>query len=162
MLCGDLVGVNYSSIRAGLIEFRRWIDMLRWNVVIPQLCRPVWARFIHMLVLRGDIPAADFERNPAQWLAADWFPPAWDWVDPLKDIQAEKAAVDAGFKSRSQVINECGEDPERVDALRAADKERAERLGLPPAGASAPPGAPAAHGAPHTFAGERRCRRLNS
>lgn len=129
-LTGDLTGVNYSSIRAGLIEFRRRVDSLRWSVIVPQLCQPTWEQFIRTAVVAGRIPSADFDRDPDSWLAADWHPPAWEWVDPLKDIAAEQAAVDAGFKSRSQVINNRGEDPEQVDRLRAADAERARRLGL--------------------------------
>lgn len=146
-LTGDLSGVNYSSIRAGLIEFRQRVEVLRWNVLIPQLCRPVWERFIQLQVLRGEVPAADFDRDPDAWLAADWFPPGWSSVDPVKDVQAETAAVEAGFKARSQVINERGEDPERVDALRAADKERAKRLGLERPSSQAPaPGEPSDDG----------------
>lgn len=57
-------------------------------------------------------------------------PPRWEWVDPQKDIQAEKTAVDAGFKSRSDVIESMGYDPEETDKRIASDKEREQRLGL--------------------------------
>lgn len=146
-LTGDLTGVNYSSIRAGLIEFRRRVDTVRWNMLVPQLCRPTWERFIRSLVIAGKIPAGSFERTPAHWLGADWHPPGWDWVDPLKDIEAERQAVEAGFKARSQVINERGEDPERIDALRAADRERGRRLGLDAAAVAAP--SPGTEGGDH-------------
>lgn len=129
-MTGDLSGVNYSSIRAGLVEYRRRVDALRWAVLIPQLCRPVWERFIQTAALSGLIPLDEFSHDPDAFLAADWHPPAWDWVDPSKDIQAEIAAVDAGFKARSQVISERGEDPEQVDALRGEDAKRSEKLGL--------------------------------
>lgn len=130
-LTGDLSGVNYSSIRAGLVEFRRRVDALRWSVVIPLLCRPVWERFIRTAVAAGRIPAAAFERDPDSFLAADWHPQGWDWVDPTKDVEAEIAAVNAGFKARSQVINDRGEDPEQVDSLIASDLARARQLGIP-------------------------------
>jgi capsid protein len=51
-------------------------------------------------------------------------------VDPLKDRQAEKLAVDAGFKSRSDVVEAEGNDPEENDKRIAADQERAKRLDL--------------------------------
>ena len=35
-------------------------------------------------------------------------------LDPLKDIQCEVAAIDAGLKSRTQVISEMGGDPRLV------------------------------------------------
>jgi len=40
LLTADLSQVNYSSIRAGLLEFRRRIEQLQWQVFIPALCRP--------------------------------------------------------------------------------------------------------------------------
>ncbi|WP_407168604.1 hypothetical protein [Bradyrhizobium sp. ORS 111] len=49
---------------------------------------------------------------------------------PLKDRQAEKLAVDSGFKSRSDVIEAEGYDPEETDEQIAADKKREKRLGL--------------------------------
>ncbi len=140
-LSGDLEGVNYSSIRAGLIEFRRRVEALQSQVIIHQLCRPIWRRFITLAVLSGALPAPGFDRDPAPWLACKWVPQGWEWVDPLKDVQADRQAVEAGFKSRAEVIAERGRDPERVDAEAADDQARRERLGLatpPPATASKP------------------------
>ena len=59
-----------------------------------------------------------------------WIVPKWDWVDPLKERQAEALAVEKGFKSRSDVIEAEGYDPEEMDQRIANDKEREERLGL--------------------------------
>jgi len=42
-LTGDLTGVNYSSIRAGMLEFRRRCEMVQHGVLVHQMCRPVWA-----------------------------------------------------------------------------------------------------------------------
>ena len=59
-----------------------------------------------------------------------WIVPKWDWVDPLKERQAEKLGVECGFKSRSDVVEAEGYDPEEMDQRIANDKEREERLGL--------------------------------
>ena len=59
-----------------------------------------------------------------------WIPQRNDWVDPLKDRQAEKLAVDSGFKSRSDVIEAEGFDPEESDKRIAADKEREKDFDL--------------------------------
>ena len=48
----------------------------------------------------------------------------------MKDVQAEIMAIGAGLKNRSQAISESGYDAEQVDAEIAADRERAEGLGL--------------------------------
>lgn len=137
---GDLEGVSYSSVRAGLVEFRRRIEQLQWSVIIHQLCRPVWERFVTVAILSGAIEAADFEANPFPYLAAEWLPPKFDYVDPQKDVAAEIAAINAGLKSRSQVIAERGYDSEAVDLEFAADRQREQRLGLAfPADAQAAP-----------------------
>lgn len=131
-LTGDLEGVNYSSIRAGLIEFRRRIAQLQRNVLVFQLCRPVWDRFVRLAILSGALEAPDFAAHPERY-RAKWVSPGWDWVDPQKDLQAEILAIDAGIKSRQQVIAERGRDPEQVDAEIAADAMRKARAGASPA-----------------------------
>ena len=130
LVSGDLEGVTYSSIRAGLIEFRRRVDQLQHNIVVYQFCRPVWERFVRLAVLSGDLPAHDFDQNPAAYLGCEWLPPKFDYVDPKKDVEAEILAIDAGLKSRTQAISERGYDAENIDAEIAADKERADALGL--------------------------------
>lgn len=140
---GDLADANYSSLRGGLVEFRRTIEQLQHLVIVPQFCDPVWRRFVTLAVMSGAIDAPDFFADPEPYLAADWLPPAFDWVDPLKDIRAEIEAIDAGLKSRAQSVAEAGYDVESLDAEIAADRERERRLGLaftaPAAGALAPP-----------------------
>ena len=66
-------GVNYSSISAGLVEFRRRVEAIQHNVIIPQFCRPIWRRFAALEVLSGRLPASGFERDA--WLAARWITP---------------------------------------------------------------------------------------
>ena len=130
LVSGDLEGVTYSSIRAGLIEFRRRVEQLQHNVVVHLFCRPVWERFVRLAVLSGDLPARDFDRNAAAYLGSEWLPPKFDYVDPKKDVEAEILAIDAGLKSRTQAISERGYDAENIDAEIAADEERADALGL--------------------------------
>jgi len=136
LLTGDLSSVNYSSIRAGLVEFRKRLEHWQFNVVVHRLCRPVWDRFVMAVVLAGYIDPLAYEADPAAFHRVEWLPPKPMWVDPLKDVQAEALAVAAGFKSRTQVITGLGYDPEQVDRELAADAQRAERLHLtitPPA-----------------------------
>ncbi|HLZ08731.1 MAG TPA: phage portal protein, partial [Chloroflexota bacterium] len=57
-------------------------------------------------------------------------PHGWEYLHPVQDVQAATAAIRAGLKSRSDVIKGLSGDPETVDAEAAADKERADALGL--------------------------------
>ena len=42
--------------------------------------------------------------DPAAARMVQWIPPRWDWVDPLKDIQAQVLAMEAGITSRRKVV----------------------------------------------------------
>jgi ATP-dependent Clp protease protease subunit len=58
-----------------------------------------------------------------------WIPPRWDWVDPLKDIQAQVLAMEAGITSRRKVVEATGYDVEEIDRENAADAEARDRSG---------------------------------
>ena len=128
-LTGDLTGVNYSSIRAGMLEFRRQMEAFQHQVIVHRFCRPVWAEWIEQAALAGVIDAGDYENNRADYLRVKWIPQGWQWVDPEKEIKAAKEAIMAGFTTRSQVISSTGFDPEEIDAEWAADKTRAKSAG---------------------------------
>ncbi len=129
-LTGDLTGVNYSSIRAGLVEFRRKIEQFQHMVLVFQFCRPVFNRWLTDAVLAGRLTLPGFAKDAQPYRKIKWITPKFDWVDPMKDRLAEKLAVDNGFKSRSDVIEAEGYDPEENDARIAADKARETKLGL--------------------------------
>jgi lambda family phage portal protein len=145
-----MLKANYSNTRAALLEFRRRIEAFQHSVLVFQLCRAVWARWMDTAVLSGQLDLPDYEQRRADYLDCSWLPPRWDWVDPLKDIRAEINAIEAGLKSRTQAIAERGFDAAMVDAEIAGDHRREDSLGLRfgrepasvPAPAQAPPPAP--------------------
>src|SRR5262249_30586279 len=55
---GDLRQANYSSLRAGMVKFRRGIEAFQHSVLVFQLCRQVWRWFLDAAVLSGalDLP----------------------------------------------------------------------------------------------------------
>ncbi len=133
-LTGDLTGVNYSSIRAGMLEFRRRCEMIQHSVLVHQLCRPVWAAWMKQAVLAGALDAPGFARGgPArrrQYSQVKWIPQGWQWVDPEKEFKAMLLAIRAGLMSRSEAISANGYDAEDIDREIAADNQRADELGL--------------------------------
>ncbi len=132
-MTGDLRQTSYGSIRAGLVAFRRRIESHQHFFMVFQFCRVVWKTWFDNAVLYGAIKGISpttYESDPLTFRDVKWIPPKWEWIDPLKDRQAEKLAVDSGFKPRSDVIEAEGYDPEEVDARIAADQERAGKLGI--------------------------------
>ena len=127
---GDLSGVNYSSIRAGNLEFQRQCLQVINQVIAFQLCQPVARYWLSQAVLSGSIRIPDFKSNRQAYYRIKWCPDGWPWVDPQKDLEAEKTAIRSGLKSRTESIAERGRDVEQVDAEIAADNDRADGLGL--------------------------------
>ena len=111
-------------------SFRRRVSAWQHSVMVFQMCRPVWARFMDVAVLAGGLMLPGYDRRRAEYLVCNWLPTKWDWVDPLKDANAEIAQIEAGLKSRTQAIAERGYDAEQVDAEIARDRDREKRLGL--------------------------------
>lgn len=122
LLTGDLSQVNYSSIRAGLIEFRRRMEALQWQLLVPGLCRPVWQRFVVAAQAAGRLPEGE--------ITADWTAPRFEAVDPLKDIQADVLAVRAGVMTLKEAIARQGYEPAQVLAEIAATNAELDALGL--------------------------------
>jgi len=67
LVTGDLSEANYSSLRAGLVEFRQCLEALQYHVVAHQLLTPIWKRWaITELLARhvdGERKLADRRRD---------------------------------------------------------------------------------------------------
>lgn len=113
MLTGDLTGVNYSSIRAGLVEFRRRMERLQYHLMIFKFCHPVAKWFLESVWMNRLVDLPEYSTNQHQYLPK-WQTPRWDWVDPLKDVMADILEVRAGFDSRANKNAERGLDSENI------------------------------------------------
>lgn len=130
-LTGDLTGVNFTSIRAGMIEFHRRMQQKQRNVIIYKLCRPVWRRFVEAAVLCGRIAIPTDPRKLRDLTRVAWTPtPGKEYVDPEKEVRAVILKLRAGLISRSKAVAEHGFDAEALDREIEADNRRADAMGL--------------------------------
>ncbi|WCF27733.1 phage portal protein [Xylella fastidiosa] len=133
---------TYSAQRQELVEQYGAYGVLA-HEFISQMVRPLYERLIAIAVTSGaltlppNVPLANA-------LGADYLPPSMPWIDPLKEINALTAQVQAGVRSLSSVIAERG--GRMYDTLEqlSLDKEWAAERGLtlsvfPNATASPPP-----------------------
>lgn len=104
-LSGDLSNVNYSSFRAGHLEFRQRMESLRWHLWVPRFCNPTWYRFAQL---------ARALHNVEVPLWVDWTPPAYQSVDLIKDYKAMVIACRAGITSLQRGIGQFGENPHQI------------------------------------------------
>lgn len=122
LLTADLSQVNYSSYRAGWIDFRRQVQMLQRQLVIPLLCQPIWRWFVEAAVASGALPAGEY---PVRWT-----PPRFEDIDRLKEAQAAQAEIRAGIRSQQDVITENGDDPDAVLAEMVAWLAQCDAAGI--------------------------------
>lgn len=133
LMSGDIKEISDRTLRVLINDLRRFAEQRQWQIVIPQMCQRVVEWFAQAAVLNGDIGVdeADDVRR------CEHAPHGWAYIHPVQDVQGKRMEVEAGFRSRSSVIGERGDDPETVDEERAVDQEREELLGLPTNGVPA-------------------------
>lgn len=110
LMTGDYSKVNWTSFRAALVQFKAMIEADQWQLVIPQICQPVWDRF-----------AIYAEGNKVK---AKFTPPRFGLLDPSKEIPAMRDAIQAGLRSWSDTIRREGYETEEV--LEEIERERKE------------------------------------
>lgn len=94
---GDLTQANYSSLRAGKIEFRRLCEQIQYGMLIPMFVGRVAERFHQQGAMRG-LWASEMPDG------VEHVPPPHEMIDPLKDTTALIAQVRAGFVPLSEAV----------------------------------------------------------
>lgn len=126
-LANDLEGVNFSSIRSGVLEEReQWRTLQNW--LSQQLCRPVYRAWLMMALTKQALKLP--QRKYDKFTKVEWQPRGWAWVDPLKDQTANKLAIDMGIMSRAEVSAAQGRDFEDVLAQLQVENELLKRYGI--------------------------------
>lgn len=128
LFVGDLRDISDRTLRVIINEFRRFAKQRQWQIIIPQFCQKVVEWWAEADVLGGGLPLSKLEAAKAP----TWSPQGWEYIHPTQDAEGKKVEVEAGFRSRSDVIAERGDDPRTVDEERAADLKRSKALGLEP------------------------------
>lgn len=131
ILTGDMSGLNDRVVRVILNEFAGRIEAAQHQIIVFQFCRPVWRAWMDRAFLSGALPIpATYAEDPQPWAAVKFTPPRRRYIHPVQDVEAQQAAIRAGFTSRSAVVSEYGEDAETIDAEQQADNERADGMNL--------------------------------
>ncbi|MEY2656167.1 MAG: hypothetical protein RLZZ524_3195 [Pseudomonadota bacterium] len=135
-LANDLEGVNFSSIRSGTLEERdNWMLVQEW--LISAFIDVVYVGWLDNALLSGALLMPNGSALPAskrqKFMAHEFQGRRWQWVYPLKDVQASALAVENGFASPYTIAAQQGLDAEDVldDIARfqAAAKARGVTLG---------------------------------
>lgn len=135
-LANDLTAVSFSSIRQGLIaEHDHYRTLQRWW--ITAFLEPLYREWLSIALLKGALRLPSV--LSADYLEHKWNPRGWDWVDPLKDVQATALAIGQGLASRTGAMDERGGDFEETLEDLKREKELAAQYGVelaPPPGST--------------------------
>ena len=135
-LASDLTGVNYSSLRSGLlIERDQWRRLQSW--MVESFLERIFEEWLDLALLSGELVLDS--RDPSKFLEGVWEPRGWQWVDPLKDVQASLLAIDGGLASRTSVLAEKGEDVEDTFEQLSEEKKLATQYGVELEASAKPP-----------------------
>lgn len=121
-VANDLSGVNYTSMRSGLLEFRRNIERLQQQLICYQFAHKVARRWFLDARASGQLRRASNE----VFLGLKWLSSGWQHVDPVRDENAAILAVQAGFESREDEVARRGKSIEEVDRENAAARDSME------------------------------------
>jgi lambda family phage portal protein len=137
-LANDLENVNYSSIRAGLLETREeWMTLQ--SAMVDAFLAPLWTEWLGYAFVSaqlGTLPVSKF----GKYDVARWQGRRWAWVDPAKDAEAKVTELRNGLTSYSAVLRELGRDPEATWRELEKDIARLTKiLGPLNAAAGSPP-----------------------
>lgn len=132
-LANDLEGVNYSSIRSGVLEERdQWMTLQGWFV--EAFLTRVFEGWLEMGLLNGAITQSNGSALPLakldKFLAHRWQGRRWQWVDPMKDIEAARLAVRSGVSSPQAIAAQTGVDFEDMLADIAAFEKAVADAGV--------------------------------
>lgn len=133
-LANDLEGVNFSSIRSGVIDERdQWMTIQNWFA--EAFLDVVYADWLGLSLLNGALTMPNGSPLPAakrdKFAAHQWQGRRWQWVDPVKDINASLIAIRAGLTSPYTVAGQMGLDLEDVMADLSRANAAAAAAGLP-------------------------------
>lgn len=132
-LANDLEGVNFSSIRQGVLDEREhWMDLQEW--LIETLVDRVYQSALEPALLLGLVKSGSIRLRPeriAKYRNVFWQARRWPWVDPQKDIKAEVEAMDNMLTSPSEIIRKQGRDPATVWRTFADDISAMQKAGIP-------------------------------
>lgn len=129
LLTKDFSKTNYSSARAAILEGRRMFTAWR-SWFGRKFCQPLYDLVIEEAYLRGLLDVKDFYENRAEYTRAQWLGGGWGWVDPVKEVEASRKAVDYGLSTLADEAAGQGRDWEEILEQQKREQDKAASLGV--------------------------------
>lgn len=128
-LANDLEGTSYSSIRQGALEERDFYRTLH-KFMVEHFLDPLYRIWLDHVIEFGHTSITGpgkYEKFSREFL---FRARGFQWVDPLKEINAAVVGLQNGILSHSDIAANYGRDAEDTFAAIEQDKKIAEQYGL--------------------------------
>lgn len=153
-LLKDYRGINYSGARGNELADRKyWRRLQRWFARPLLEMRRRWLKQAVALGVVKSISPQQLQADPQRWMAATVQAPGWEWVDPVKEMEADREAIKARLLTFKDAFSRRGKDWRAEFRQMKVEGAYGEELELtmptdPPPEAVAPAAPGAAPGAP--------------
>lgn len=108
-LSADYSQATYSSVRAGLIDFWRGVNVSRRSFG-TRFVRPIYGAVMEEAFSRNMLPlprnAPDFHGHFAAYTGSRWLSDGRGFVDPVKEVQAAALRINLGLSTLEAEANE--------------------------------------------------------
>jgi capsid protein len=121
-LSGDVSQVNFSSFKAGHLEYRRHVGRIQYLTIIPIGLDRIWSWFLGTGI--------DFGNFPNRQVPIKWTPPPFESIDRKGEVEADILEMQAGLESRPNLLNSRGFDASEMMDQIADHQKAVKKLGL--------------------------------
>lgn len=128
-LANDLEGTSYSSIRQGALEERDFYRTLQ-TFMVDHFLDPLYRVWLEHVVDNALTPITGGGKYEKFSRSFTFRPRGFQWVDPLKEINAAVVGLQNGILSHSDIAANYGRDADETFAQIVRDKESAAQYGL--------------------------------
>lgn len=127
VFANDWKDLNYSNARTVLLQaylaFRMYQEM-----IISDLCIPVWENVISDFVMKGLVEAPGFADRRDDYFRSAWISPGWAWVDPVKEADGKRIEVENNFDTLTNIHASKGLDTDALLEQRAKELKKIKDL----------------------------------
>ncbi|CAD7288240.1 phage portal protein [Campylobacter suis] len=123
-LTGDLREVNYSSIRQGVTSERRSFRRLQ-GFLRRKFHEPIFKEWLKSATITKIFTPAEHSKILNSF---SYKPQGWEYIDPTKEVNANKVSIENGFKTISEVLREKGVEMDSFLKDLDADKIVIQKL----------------------------------
>ncbi len=120
----DVSQVNYSSARQNLLEDQKTYKSYQ-IYLIEHFCKPIYREWLKSEIIAKRLPVAlaKYIKNPKEYNKHTWQAQGWSWIDPVKEVTANKIALETNQATMESICAQNGNDWREIIDQLAIEKE---------------------------------------